>query len=175
LTLFAFAPQGGSYANVKAEGGDTNVVITLGRRSSVSVIEQPARISLKGKPLPDLAPLGIAPDAVPAGKRLLVCLFDAGQRPSRRCARLLAEQAGTLREKGVEILLIQAVAATPESMQEWKQSSPVPFPVGNIGENADNVRWVSNAGSLPYLILTDTARRVSAEGFAFDELEARLQ
>lgn len=176
LRLFAFAPQGGSYANVKAEGGDTNVVITLGSRSSVSFAsEQPARISLKGKPLPDLAPLGIAPDAVPAGKRVLVCLFDAAQRPSRRCARLLAEQAGALREKGVEILLIQAVAATPESMQEWKQSNPVPFPVGNIGENARSARWVSDAGSFPYLILTDAERRVTAEGFAFDELDARLK
>jgi hypothetical protein len=51
----------------------------------------------------------------------------------------------------------------------------VPFPVGRVPEKSDQTRWVSAAESLPWLILTDAERRVVAEGFALDELEALLK
>ena len=156
-----------------AQGGDTNIVILLGTNSSARV-STPQRLSLKGKPLPDLAPLGLSLEATPEGKRLLVCLFDQSQRPSRRYLKLLTEQQEALRAKGVSLLAIQAAAATPEAWQEWKAANPVPFPVGQVTEKSDAIQWIS-AESLPYLILTDAEHRVAAEAFQIEDLDAKLK
>ena len=64
---------------------------------------------------------------------------------------------------------------TAEAFKEWKDANPVPFPVGRLAEKDDKTKWASTVESLPWLILTDADRRVTAEGFAFDELEAKLK
>ena len=51
----------------------------------------------------------------------------------------------------------------------------MPFPVGRVGEKADKTKWACEVESLPWLILTDGDRRVTAEGFALDELDAKLK
>ena len=73
-----------AHGNARAEAGDTNVVIRLGVNQSYSSRQAPKRPSLKGKPLPDLAAVDLSSDAAPAGKPVLLCLFDIEQRPSRR-------------------------------------------------------------------------------------------
>ena len=163
-----------AYGNTRAEAGDTNVVIRLGVNQSYSVRETPKRPSLKGKPLPDLAAVELSGDAAPAGKPVLLCLFDIEQRPSRRFAKQLADQHDTLRQKGLTVLGLQAAVTGAESFKQWKDSNPVPFPVGRLAEKADNTKWASEVESLPWLILTDGDRRVTAEGFALDELDAKL-
>ena len=47
--------------------------------------------------------------------------------------------------------------------------------VGRLAEKADKTKWASEVDSLPWLILTDGDRRVVAEGFALDELDAKLK
>jgi protocatechuate 3,4-dioxygenase beta subunit len=164
-----------AYGNTRAEAGDTNVVIRLGVNQSSSVSETPKRPSLKGKPLPDLAAVELGGDAAPAGRPLLLCLFDIEQRPSRRFVKQLADQNDALRQKGLTVLGLQAAVTTAGSFKEWKDGNPVPFPVGRVADKTDKTKWASEVESLPWLILTDGDRRVTAEGFPLNELEAKLK
>jgi len=80
-----------------------------------------------------------------------------------------------LQQKGLTVLGLQAAVTTGDSFKEWKDANPVPFPVGRVPEKADKTKWASEVESLPWLILTDSDRRVTAEGFALDELDAKLK
>lgn len=172
VRLYANAEN--SFGQISALAGDTNVVIQLGNNSSASAA-QPRRASLKDKPLPDLAPLGLPADCLQSGKPVLLCLFDLEQRPSRRAIRVLAEQSDALKQKGITVLAVQAIAAAPEALKSWQESSPVPFPVGRLEAKSDPARWVARAESLPWLILADSDHKVVAEGFALDDLDAQLK
>jgi protocatechuate 3,4-dioxygenase beta subunit len=162
------------YADASAEAGDTNVIIQLGDYGSSAGVA-PRRPTLQGKPLPDLTALGLAA-SVPAGKPMLLCLVDVEQRPSRRVARLLVEQHAALQQQGVTVLAVQAAAASAEAVKEWQGASPVPFPVGRVADaSAKTTKWATTVESLPWLILTDKAGRVVAEGFALDDLGDNLK
>lgn len=171
IRLFASSQSG--YANASATPGDTNVVLQLTSTGS-SRRAPPQRASLTGKPLPDLADLGFAPNAAPTGQPLLLCLLDAEQRPSRRVARLLAEQNDALKQKGVALLAAQVVAASADSFRDWTNSDPVPFPVGFVEKKTAANRWATGVPSLPWLILRDAQGKVVAEGFGLDELDVKL-
>ena len=125
--------------------------------------------------MPDLAPLGLTPAEAPADQPLLAMLIDAEQRPSRRAVRLLAEQSATLKEKGVAVIVVQAGAMVDDAFKTWKQEAALPFPVGCLKENAEKARAAWGAGALPWLILANKAHRVTAEGFALEELDAKLK
>lgn len=172
VQLFASASTG-IYANAALEAGETNAVVQL--HGSGSMGGRPKRPALTGRPLPDLAVFGIDAAAVPAGKPLLLCLFDIGQRPSRRMVRLISDRQGALKKKGLVVAGIQASPAGVEFFKEWKASHPPPFPVGCLTKKTAQTRWASQAEALPWLILTDARHRVVAEGFALDELEAKLK
>jgi protocatechuate 3,4-dioxygenase beta subunit len=174
VLLYANAQGGNGYANANFEAGETNVVLQL-RRSGSSVSEAPRRPSLKGRPLPDLAALGLAADAVPAGKPALLCLADVEQRPSRRVLRLLADQQEALKQKGITLLAAQVAATPDDTFKAWKDANPLPFAVGRLTEKSDKLKWATQVESLPWLILTEAQHRVAAEGFAIEELDAQLQ
>jgi hypothetical protein len=169
-----FVNKENRFSNATLEAGDTNAVITLGARSE-SFGEEPRRRSLTGTPLPDLATLGLAPDALAAGQPALLCLLDCEQRPSRRILRQLSEQYDALKQKGVSIAVAQAVLLSDEAWQGLKESVAAPFPVGRVKEKSPKSRWATEANSLPWLILVGKDRRIAAEGFAFDELDAKLK
>ena len=135
---------------------------------------QPRPVNLTGRPLPDLARLGIAPTNYPAGRPLLVLLLDAGQRPSRRALSVLAEQRGDLKEKNIAVVVLQAAAMEDEAFAAWNTEAAPPFPVGRFGADADRVRLAWGASALPWLILTDEAHQVVAQGFAPEALAAQL-
>jgi protocatechuate 3,4-dioxygenase beta subunit len=169
-----FASSQGGFAQASAEAGDTNVVMILGSQPGNA---RPAsrRALLKGGPLPDLATVNLASDTAPAGKPVLLCLFDASQRPSRHVVHQLDEQAAALRQQGVTVLGVQAAVTSDETFNEWKKASPVSFPVGRVTEKSEKSKWASAVPALPWLILTDANHRVIAEGFALDELDAQLK
>ena len=164
-----------AHGSMQAQADDTNVVIRLGVNEYSSSRQAPRRPSLKGKPLPDLAACDLGSDAAPDGKPILLCIFDIEQRPSRRFARQLAEQYNALQQMGLTVLGLQAAVTTPEAFKEWKDASPVPFPVGRLAEKSDKTKWAAGVESFPWLILTDKTRRVAAEGFPLEELEAKLK
>jgi protocatechuate 3,4-dioxygenase beta subunit len=173
VRLISYPQSGGVVTQVSAEAGDTNIVINL--RSSSGNASQPQRVSLKGSALPDLTGFNLATDGAPAGKPVLLCLFDAAQRPSRHIISQLNEQAAVLRQTNVVVLGIQAAVITDENFNAWKNSGAVSIPLGRVAEKSPKTRWASEVSALPWLILTDANHRVVAEGFSLDELDAQIQ
>jgi hypothetical protein len=166
--------RGGGYGNVTAEGGDTNITIRISASPGVRMAS-PRTASLRGKPLPDLAPLGLSPADAPADQPLLALVIDAEQRPSRRALRLLGEQAAALKAKGVAVVAVHTGTMAEDAFKTWKQEAALPFPVGCLKGESEKARATWGAGALPWFILTDKAHRVTAEGFDLDELEAQLK
>ena len=119
--------------------------------------------------------MNLTADAAPAGKPVLLCLFDAGQRPSRHVVNQLEQQAAALRQQNVTVLGIQAAVASDDVFNEWKSASPVSFPVGRVTEKSEKSKWAAAVPALPWLILTDAGHRVVAEGFAPDDLDAQIK
>ncbi|HTY88922.1 MAG TPA: carboxypeptidase regulatory-like domain-containing protein [Candidatus Acidoferrum sp.] len=172
VQLYASSQSG--FAQAMAEAGDTNVVMTLSSRSG-NPTEAPRRTALKGGPLPDLTTVKLAADAAPANQPVLLCLFDASQRPSRHVIHLLEQRVAALRQKGVIVLGIQAAVISDEVFNAWKSAGPVSFPIGRVTEQSEKSRWAVNVTALPWLILADTNHRVVAEGFALDDLDDQIQ
>jgi len=169
-----FASGQNSYGSLTAEGGDTNVVLQLGQYES-SMRPASRRASLRAKPLPELASVGLAAEAAPAGKPLLLCLFDAEQRPSRRVLGLLSDRHAALVQRGIAVAAAQTVVTAAAGFQEWREANSPPFPVGRVAEATAQAKWATDVESLPWLILTDAAGEVVAEGFAFEDLDAKLE
>ena len=174
IRLFAYSPNGNGNAQTTVEAGDTNIVMTMAANSG-SGRQAPSRTALKGGPLPDLASVNLAGDAVPAGTPVLLCLFDAGQRPSRYFIKQLEQQAASLREQKISVLGIQAAITTDEIFNEWKTASPVSFPVGRVTEKSGKTKWAASVPAWPWLILTDASHRVIAEGFPLAELPEQIK
>jgi hypothetical protein len=174
IRLFAYSQSGNGNAQATVEAGDTNIVMTLSANPG-SFRQAPARASLKGGPLPDLTSVNLTADAAPAGQPVLLCLFDAGQRPSRHVVNLLDQQAAALKQKNVAALAVQAIVTSDETFNGWKTASPVSLPVGRVTEKSTKTKWATAVTVLPWLILTDASHKVVAEGFSADELDAQIQ
>lgn len=129
----------------------------------------------EGDPLPNLAPLGLGSDVAPTNKPILLCLFDSQQRSSRHLVRELIAQHEALRQKGLTVLGVQAAVIDRRSFQEWKGSNAFPFPVGRVAKESRQTAWVTGTTSLPWLVLTDAQRRIAAEGFDLEEIDAKLK
>jgi len=169
--------QSGGYGNVTAAGGDTNIVIRISNQRMAGVVRraEPQIAHLKGKPLPDLALLGLTAADAPADQLVLALLIDAEQRPSRRALRFLGEQSAALKEKSVAVIVIQTGPMAEDDFKAWKKEAALPFPIGCVKGDTEKARLNWGAGALPWLILTDKAHLVAAEGFALEELEAKLK
>jgi hypothetical protein len=108
------------------------------------------------------------------GKRLLICLFDLQQRPSRNAVIQLAKKTEALKAAGVEVVAIQMSKVDEGTLAAWKKETAVPFQVGMVQAGDEKARMAWGAESLPWLILTDKELRVVAEGFAVSDLEGVL-
>jgi hypothetical protein len=86
----------------------------------------------------------------------------------------LAEQNESLRRKDVTVLGIQAAAVTSESFDRWKDANPLPFKLGRVTDRKPASTWVTEADSLPWLILVNPQGRVIAEGFSPADLAGKL-
>lgn len=104
---------------------------------------------------------------------LLVCFWDFGQRPSRAAVRGLAERKEALAAQGIGVLLIHA-GAMDESAAAWLEEQGAGFTAGSLTGDTEAVCRKWGARGLPWLILTDDGRRVTAEGISMMELEERL-
>jgi len=173
IRLFAYSQNGGGYGQATVEAGDTNIVVNLSANPS-GVRQAPSRAALKGGPLPDLTAGNLAADAAPAGQAVVVCLFDAGQRPSRHVMQLLGQKASALQQLKVAVVAIQAAEISDDAFNSWKTAAAVSFPVGRVTEKSAKTKWTTNTGALPWLILADAGHHVVAEGFSVDELDAQV-
>jgi hypothetical protein len=166
IRVFASGPNG--YANVSAQGGDTNLVLQLARNQTSG------RVATSGKSLRNFSAFGLSTDTAP-GKPLLLCLFDAEQPPSRRSVLQLAGRYEALRQKGIAVVGIQATAIPTRTWHAWTNSNPLPFPLGRAAAKSTATRWTSDVDSLPWLILRNASGTVAAEGFAIEQLDAQLK
>ncbi len=173
ISLSAYSQNGGGNAQATVDAGDTNIVMTM-TTASGEFREPPRRAALKGNPLPDLAVVNLAA-AAKTGQPVLLCLFDAAQRPSRHVISQLNQQAAALRQKNLCVLGIQAAVINDELFNAWKGASPVAVPVGRVMEKTAKTKWASETAALPWLILTDASHKVVAEGFSSDDLDAQIQ
>jgi Carboxypeptidase regulatory-like domain len=170
-----FAHLGELFGSGTAEGGETNVLITLASRPR-SAREKAPRRSLQGRPLPDLASAGLDPAALPPGRPALLCLVDWDQRLSRRALRLLNDQAAALAERGIALAVVQTAPLSGAAWGELKNDlNAKRVAVGRVNARTPANSWATEASPLPWLILVDKERRVAGEGFTFDELESKLQ
>jgi hypothetical protein len=104
----------------------------------------------------------------------LIVFVDLEQRPSRHALQeLVAHLEPSLRDR-LEAIVIQALQMPPEALPAWRTKLNLSLEVGAITGDTDAVRWAWGAKSLPWVILTDEAHEVVAEGFAVDELDEMM-
>lgn len=128
--------------------------------------------SLLNTPLGDLTQFDVRLDA--AEKRILLCFFDAGQRPSRHYVAQLIRQYGQLKESNVAVAAVNVASPETPSIKEWLAGQKPPFAVGAVKADLEQTRLQWGFRALPWLILTDPGKRVVAEGFPVEELDAWL-
>lgn len=163
------------HGRTEAEGGATDIKIVVAEldERGKRVPKQPP--SLIGKSLPELKRLGIhLSEANLKGKRILVCLWDMNQRPSRNCLLQLAKKAEELKRKDATIIAIQASGVEKSELDTWVKKNRIPFPVGMIQGEETKAHFAWGIRSLPWLILTDRGHIVRAEGFALSELSDKI-
>lgn len=132
-------------------------------------------VSLINKLLPELD--GIKSDLVAdhaKDKRILACFLDMNQRPSRNCIMQLTKNAEELEQKGVVVAGVQASRIDRDTLDEWIKENNIPFSVGMITDDAEQIRFVWGVRALPWLILTNEKHIVQAEGFSINELDEKI-
>jgi protocatechuate 3,4-dioxygenase beta subunit len=165
----------------KVSHGDNSETIVFDGEGTTKDIELVVRRGLAdappltGNPLPgfDGIALDLASEQI-QGKRVLVCFFDWEQRPSRNCLLQLARQASGLQEKGVALVGVHVAKENEADLRKWVTDSRIPFPVGVIEGDREEVLFTWSAKSLPWLVLTDANHNVTAEGFTLEELATKL-
>jgi uncharacterized GH25 family protein len=131
---------------------------------------------LLGAALPEFDDIKIdLPADFAKGKIVLVCFFDMNQRPSRHCVTQLAKRAEQLDKKGVTIVAVQTSKIDENRLSEWIGKNVASIPVGIARGDKDEMRANWGVRSLPWLVLTDTAHIVRAEGFGPGELDAKIE
>ncbi|MHC4737783.1 MAG: M56 family metallopeptidase [Planctomycetota bacterium] len=109
------------------------------------------------------------------GGIILACFFDMQQRPSRYFLRELARRAKQLEQKGVTVVAIQTSKIDENALNKWVKNDNIPFAVGMVRGDGEKNKFDWGVESLPWLILTDRNRVVSAEGFGLSELYGKIE
>jgi len=109
------------------------------------------------------------------GKMLLICFLDVQQRPSRNIALRVAQQADSLQQKRIMVMMVQAAQMEETVLKTWVKESQVPLPVGIIRGEEDETRAAWGIRALPWLILAGRDHVVRAEGFGLEELQNRIE
>jgi protocatechuate 3,4-dioxygenase beta subunit len=135
--------------------------------------EPPVR-SLLGEPLGNLNEFRINLGEEIAGKRILLCFFDANQRPSRHCITRIARQQEQLKEKGLVVVAISTSSLLSSAVKKWLNEQDIWFTVGEISGDIEQTKTLYGIRALPWLILADRNHVVTAEGFAVSELDAKI-
>ncbi len=162
---------GSASETVVFEDGESRQEVELELKPDLS-----EAIPLVGRPMPDFGGIEIDPAAHQLrDKMLLVCFFDMQQRPSRNSVMQLARQAEPLRQKGISIVAVQTTKIDENTLRKWVSESNIPFPVGIIQGDEDDICFNWAVRLLPWLILTDREQFVRAEGFGLTELEDKIK
>ncbi len=159
------------YADAFVQAGDTNVEIMLTPEGNSGRRAAPKPKSLVGKALPAV----LSDPNQFDGKAVLVCVWDYQQRPSRFAVRELARKAELLADKGVAVVVLQGEPVDKAAVEGWLKESKIAFKLDMIAADAEKTRRELGVQGLPWMILTDKAHQVVAEGFGVEGVEAALE
>jgi hypothetical protein len=110
------------------------------------------------------------------GKMILLCFCGINQQASQRCALNLAEQASDLHQKNVFVVLVDASGTERKQINAWVKQHTGDLPAGRFNKQLiKEIRQAWGIETLPRLVLTDRNRVITAEGFALDELDAKIK
>lgn len=108
-------------------------------------------------------------------KMILLCFFDIN-RASQQDAFNLAERASNLAEKDVLVILVEATGSEKKHVDAWAKRHSIKVPVGRLfKELLKEIRQAWGIKTLPRLVLADRNHVIVAEGFALEELEAKIE
>jgi len=108
-------------------------------------------------------------------KIILLCFVDIKQ-VSQKHAFNLVERASDLAEKDVLVILVDAAGSEKKQIDAWAKRHSITVPVGRLFKEL--LKRISKAWgieTLPRLVLTDRNHVIVAEGFALEELEAKIK
>jgi hypothetical protein len=155
---------------------DGKVVDAQGREFDLDSIKPKEPVSLLGKPLPSLEQFGAKLDpAELEGKKLLVCFWDMQQRPSRHVVLELVKRSEYFKEKGIEVVCVQASKVERGKLDEWVKENNIPYKVELIEADEEQTKYNWASKLLPWLILADEKHVVRAEGLSLDELADKIK
>ena len=106
---------------------------------------------------------------------ILACFFDMQQRPSRYFLRELSRRAKQLEQKDVTVVAIQTSKIDENALNKWVKNDNIPFAVGMVRGDAEKTKFDWGVQVLPWLILADRNRVISAEGFGLSELYEKIE
>jgi len=173
-TLFITARTSLYSVKMRVEGAERKKKIEyeeLTICTTEAVIKTPLLI---GKPLPELGKMGIELPDDASEKMILVCLWDAQQRPSRNYIKELAKKAGELAEEDVVVACVQVADVEDKVVDEWVKENKIPFVTGRSVAEKGKSTFDWGVKSMPWLILTDRGHIVTREGFALNDLDEQI-
>jgi hypothetical protein len=152
-----------------------NVSLRPGQKTQPAVEIEQTRAGLTGAPLPhfNVAKIDAATEKAKS-KRILLCFWDVGQRPSRSCIQQLVKMQSVLEAKQVSIILVHLSSPGDNPPEEWLERNRIPLLTETLGEGRVQARQIWGVKVLPWLILTDDRHNVTAEGFPLSELNQKL-
>ena len=109
------------------------------------------------------------------GKRILLCLWDIEQRPSRNCVIQLAKRAEELDRKGIAVVGIQISKIEKNEFDAWMKKNRISFPIGIVQGDTEGIRLTWGTRSFPWIILTDKQHVVTEEGFGVGDLDEKIE
>lgn len=78
-------------------------------------------------------------------------------------------------DKGVAVVVLQGEPADKAAVEGWLKESHIAFKLDMIAADAEKTRRELGVQGLPWMILTDKAHQVVAEGFGVEGIEAALE
>jgi len=129
---------------------------------------------IKTLPKFDVFDLKLEPDET-KDKIILLCFVDIKQA-SQKYAFTLAERASKLAEKDVLVIFVDAAGSEKKQIDNWAKQHSIKVPIGRLfKELLKEIRQAWGIEALPRPVLTDRNHVIVAEGFALEELEAKIK
>jgi len=129
---------------------------------------------IKTLPKFDMFDLKFEPDET-KDKMILLCFFDIKQ-VSQQYVSNLTERASNLTEKDVLVILVDATGSEKKQVDAWAKGHSITVPVGKLFKMLlEEIRQAWGIETLPRLVLTDKNHVIVTEGFALEELEAKIK
>jgi len=174
VQLEAAVRDSGLYGVAQAGAGATDVKIMLAEQKEgrpAPVVE--AGAALAGTTLSKLDWLKFD-EAAAKDKMILLCVWDANQRPSRHYAGTLAQRAADLEKKGVVIISVDTSGVDDKTRAAAAGQLGIKFPVLTIAPENQASFKAAGINRQPFLVLTDRAHIVRASDFSLDDIDARI-